>query len=282
MRVAVLTVDQRGSSKQAATDRVPGALAGLAGLGSVGLLRAFERTAGDEFQGVLDDPRALAPMLERLLRDDTWNIGVGIGQVDEPLPESTRAGRGAAYVHARDAVTGAKSSPWHLRVVGDLPATRRLETSLWLWAAVLARRTRRGWQVATSSTAVSATTRQPSSSPSASPRSASARRPPGSWRAGGPANGHRAYGGPPLRGRGRMNAESATQLVIVLLCACLVASIGGWARFGRTVWPPFAVLLLAAAGVVAAVSEELDTGDRDVATLVVVLAARLPCSAAAR
>jgi len=69
-----------------------------------------------------------------------------------------------------------------------------------------------------------------------------------------------------------MNAESATQLVIVLLCACLVASIGGWVRFGRTVWPPFAVLLLAAAGVVAAVSEELDTGDRDVATLVVVLA----------
>ena len=148
MRVAVLTVDQRGSTKQAATDRVPGALAGLADLGGVGLLRAFERTAGDEFQGVLDDPRALAPMLERLLRDDTWNIGVGIGPVDEPLPESTRAGRGAAYVHARDAVTGAKSSPWHLRVVGDVPETRRLETSLWLWAAVLARRTTRGWEVA--------------------------------------------------------------------------------------------------------------------------------------
>ena len=30
-----------------------------------------------------------------------------------------------------------------------------------------------------------------------------------------------------------MNAESATQLVVVLLCACVVASIGGWARFGR-------------------------------------------------
>ena len=30
-----------------------------------------------------------------------------------------------------------------------------------------------------------------------------------------------------------MNAETATQLVIVLLAACVVASIGGWARFGR-------------------------------------------------
>src|SRR5688572_25430169 len=89
MRVVVLTVDQRGSTKQAATDRVPEALSGLADLDDVALLRPFERTAGDEFQGVLDDPRALAPIVERLLREDAWNIGVGIGAVDEPLPEST-------------------------------------------------------------------------------------------------------------------------------------------------------------------------------------------------
>jgi len=69
-----------------------------------------------------------------------------------------------------------------------------------------------------------------------------------------------------------MNAATATQLVIVLLGACVVASIGGWARFGRDVWPPIAVLLLAAASTVAAVSEQLDTGDRAVTTLVVALA----------
>jgi hypothetical protein len=69
-----------------------------------------------------------------------------------------------------------------------------------------------------------------------------------------------------------MNAESATQLVIVLLCACVVASIGGWARFGRNVWPPIALALLGAAGVAAAVSDELETGGREVATFVVVLA----------
>jgi hypothetical protein len=148
MRVAVLTVDQRGSTKHAAPDRVPDTLSGLASLGGAGLLRPFERTAGDEFQGVLDDPRALAPLLERLLREDAWNIGVGVGAVSEPLPESTRAGRGAAYVHAREAVTAAKSSPWHLRVEGDVPQVRRLETALWLWGSLLARRTRRGWEVA--------------------------------------------------------------------------------------------------------------------------------------
>jgi hypothetical protein len=148
MRVAVLTVDQRGSSKLAATDRVPDTLTGLAGLSGAALLRPFERTAGDEFQGVLDDPAALAIVVERLLREDTWNIGIGIGEVEEPLPASTRAGRGAAYLHARDAVTTAKSSLWHLRVEGDRPGARLLETSLWLWASVLARRTPRGWEVA--------------------------------------------------------------------------------------------------------------------------------------
>lgn len=69
-----------------------------------------------------------------------------------------------------------------------------------------------------------------------------------------------------------MNAESATQLVIVLLAACVVASVGGWARFGRTVWPPIALFLLGVTAVVAAVSDELDTHDRAVATTVAVLA----------
>ena len=45
-------------------------------------------------------------------------------------------------------MTAAKNSPWHLRVAGDHPDARALETTLWLWAAVLARRTPRGWEVA--------------------------------------------------------------------------------------------------------------------------------------
>jgi DNA-binding NarL/FixJ family response regulator len=103
---------------------------------------------GDEFQGVLDSPDSLAPAVETLLRDGAWHVGVGVGAVETPLPSHARAGRGPAYLHARAAVTAAKSSPWHLRVVGDDPDTRALETVLWLWASVLARRTARGWEVA--------------------------------------------------------------------------------------------------------------------------------------
>ena len=45
------------------------------------------------------------------------------------------------------AVTAAKTSPWHLRVVADDAEARDLESVLWLWAAVLARRTDKGWEV---------------------------------------------------------------------------------------------------------------------------------------
>jgi hypothetical protein len=146
MTVAVLTVDQRGS--RTGSDLVPGTLAELAELSGTTLRLPFERTAGDEFQGVLDDPASLAKVVEALLREDAWNIGIGFGDVDEPLPDHARAGRGPAYLHAREAVTAAKSSPWRLRVRADDAGARALETTLWLWAAVLARRTERGWEVA--------------------------------------------------------------------------------------------------------------------------------------
>lgn len=142
MTVVVLTVDQRGS--RTTPDLVSDAVADR---GGPPLRLPFERTAGDEMQALLDDPATLAPTVERLLRDDGWNIGLGIGAVDQPLPESARAGRGPAYLHARAAVTAAKNSPWHLRVAGDDETARDLESVLWLWAAVLDRRTDKGWEV---------------------------------------------------------------------------------------------------------------------------------------
>jgi len=143
MDVIVLTVDQDGS--RGAPDQVPRALDLLA---TVPVRLAFERTAGDEFQGVLDDPRAVVTALEGLIRSGEWNIGVGIGPVETPLPEQARAGRGPAYLFAREAVNAAKSSPWHVRVVGQRDAVRPLESAIWLWAALLSRRTPRGWEVA--------------------------------------------------------------------------------------------------------------------------------------
>ncbi len=139
----VLTVDQRDSRHS--EDRIPATLERLT---PVPALLPFERTAGDEFQGVLDDPDAAAAVLAELLRDQAWYVGIGVDRVEEPLPDHARAGRGPAYLKARAAVTEAKTSPWHLRVTADHWAGRALESTLWLWAAVLARRSPRGWEVA--------------------------------------------------------------------------------------------------------------------------------------
>jgi len=144
MHVAVLTVDQRASRRN--RDLVPETLEALEG---VPALLPFERTAGDEIQGVFTDPAAIVEILELLVRADTWNIGLGIGPITEPLPDHARAGGGPAYLHAREAVTSSKQAPARLRVVGeDDYRADQLETVLWLWAELLGRRSQRGWEVA--------------------------------------------------------------------------------------------------------------------------------------
>lgn len=141
----VVTLDQIDSRH-----RPDGVSELLEALTDLPVARAFERTAGDEIQGLLADGPSLATLAERALRTRGWHIGIGFGEVDLPVPASVRAGRGSAYVRAREAVTAAKSSPGHLRVVGppDDPRPRRLESVGWLWAALLDRRTSKGWQVA--------------------------------------------------------------------------------------------------------------------------------------
>jgi hypothetical protein len=146
--VAVLTADQRGSRSGA--DAVPGLLAALTpGSLPAPPLLAFQRTVGDEIQGVVADASTLVEAVGRALRQRVWNIGLGFGSIETPLPSETRAGRGAAYVHAREAVTRAKSAAHHLVVVGAEgdPRAEHLETVLGLWAGLLERRTSRGWEV---------------------------------------------------------------------------------------------------------------------------------------
>jgi hypothetical protein len=146
--VYVLTLDQRASRD--GVDLVPDLLGSLNRRPRrPGLLRKFERTAGDEVQGVISEAPPAVDVIVELLRSEEWNIGLGVGEVADPLPRSTRAGRGAAFLHAREAVTRAKSSPHHVNVVGSDPRTaEQVETVLWLMASILRRRSDRGWEVA--------------------------------------------------------------------------------------------------------------------------------------
>ena len=107
----VMTIDQQGSRISA--DAVPGVLAALEPVAAV---VGFARTIGDEVQGVLADPVAVAEAVRRVAVDSDWHIGIGIGEVERPLPETTVEARGEAFYAARQAVEAAKSAPAHLVV----------------------------------------------------------------------------------------------------------------------------------------------------------------------
>ena len=107
----VMTIDQRGSS--ADVDRVPGLLAELAGLSTAG---RFERSVGDEVQGVVERPDEVVEIALHALRSGRWYVGIGVGAVDLPLPASPREGSGPAFVAARVAVENAKSGSAHVPV----------------------------------------------------------------------------------------------------------------------------------------------------------------------
>ncbi|MFD6449061.1 hypothetical protein ACFWEJ_28440 [Promicromonospora sp. NPDC060204] len=132
----VLTVDQRGSTY--AADRVPEVLAELARLTRFreGVVVGFERTVGDEVQGILASGRAGAELAVdlslHLLRDQGWSVGIGVGQVEGPLPTVSREARGFAFYRARDAVERAKTRGrgTSVAVEGPPPGAPDLRTTI--------------------------------------------------------------------------------------------------------------------------------------------------------
>ncbi len=139
----VLTVDQRGSRRSA--DRVADALRRLEA--SVPAVLAFERTAGDEFQGVLDDPDVVVDVVLQLLREATWSVGVGAGPVQTPLPASTRAAAGPAFLSARRAVDAAKQRSTHVAVRGaEASDAEDAQAVLSALAVVVERRSPQAWE----------------------------------------------------------------------------------------------------------------------------------------
>ncbi|TFV51694.1 hypothetical protein [Blastococcus sp. TF02A-35] len=139
----VLTVDQQGSRR--GPDRVGEALAELTT--GVRVVLPFERTAGDEFQGVLGTPEAVVDVTVRLLRLGGWSIGIGAGPVQTPLPPSTRAATGPAFLSARRAVDAAKQRPMRLAVRGAVPPDAAdAQSVLSALAVLLGRRSAQAWE----------------------------------------------------------------------------------------------------------------------------------------
>ncbi len=140
----IVTADQRGS--RTGRDLVPDALTAVVARGRQGLALEPERTAGDEVQAAVTDASALLAIVLDLTRTGRWSVGVGVGEVEQPMPPSVRAGRGTAFVNAREAVDRAKKAPTRLAITGTEEATDA-ESLVRLMVELRDRRTAEGWEV---------------------------------------------------------------------------------------------------------------------------------------
>jgi hypothetical protein len=100
----VLTIDQRGSTSD--VDRVPDLISALRNLTPV----PFERSVGDELQGVVEQAADVVDIALHALRSGHWYVGIGIGTVQLAPGASPREGSGSGFVAARRAVELAKGA----------------------------------------------------------------------------------------------------------------------------------------------------------------------------
>jgi hypothetical protein len=147
-RIFVITADQVDSRNR--SDLVARTIPGLEDRWGPAILLPPERTAGDELQLAVTTGTAVLGIALELTRDRAWSVGCGIGLVEQPLPESTRAATGTAFVAARDAVNSAKKreTRFALRGAGELAERAEdLEAVIILLLTTRARRSKEGWEL---------------------------------------------------------------------------------------------------------------------------------------
>lgn len=140
----VVTADQRGSRTRA--DLVPAGLRAIGSLAGSRLALAPARTAGDEVQVAVPDARAVIDVALHLSRTHEWSVGIGVGPVEQPLPDDVRAARGTAFLNAREGVERAKKTPTRISIVGGEEGSDA-EALLRLLVELRDRRTEEGWEL---------------------------------------------------------------------------------------------------------------------------------------
>jgi hypothetical protein len=144
----VLTVDQI-DSRDSDLDAVAAVLADRRAWQDSGAVLGPDRTAGDEFQLVHADAASALAAALRLRRAAVWSVGIGVGEVRQPLPETTGAASGAAFFAARAAVDAAKRAQHHFAVAAtDGAAAAGVSALVGLLLELRARRSPEGWEVA--------------------------------------------------------------------------------------------------------------------------------------
>jgi hypothetical protein len=145
---AVMILDQRSSRR--GRDRVKEWLTTVNADYAEALRLPFVRTAGDEMQGVVDDPEAIVAIALGAVADGGWWTGIGFGGVEIAPGANARDSRGEAFWNAREAVEAAKHQRPRRPVVvrGPTQAAEDLNSCLAALSFIVRRRTRRQQAVA--------------------------------------------------------------------------------------------------------------------------------------
>jgi hypothetical protein len=114
----VITADQIDSRHD--RDRASDMIAQLVHRHPAAFALPPDQTSGDEIQLLVPAAGDAFATLLDLHRAEFWSIGIGVGSIRTPLPQSTRQATGDAFIAAREAVTRAKRA--EARFALDVPA----------------------------------------------------------------------------------------------------------------------------------------------------------------
>ena len=91
----------------------------------------FDRSVEDEVQGILESPQQAVEAAMIALRTGSWYVGIGVGPVNEPLPNQIKDASGHGLIYARRAVDRLRNGKDRIPVAveGPSPMARMSNTS---------------------------------------------------------------------------------------------------------------------------------------------------------
>jgi hypothetical protein len=121
-----LTINQRDSRGNG--DLVPQLLKDLR---HIPACLDFDRSVEDEVQGIVEFPHQAVDSALIALRSGQWYVGIGVGPVNEPLPNQIKDASGHGLVYARRAVDRLRNGKERVPVAVEGPIVQHRSVAEW-------------------------------------------------------------------------------------------------------------------------------------------------------
>lgn len=141
----VVTINQRDSREVG--DLVPELLREFRFVDAV---VPFQRSVGDELQGVVGSAQSAVDVALKAIRFRRWHVGIGVGEVHSPVPERITEAEGYGLVYSRRAVNRAQKTGERIPLAIEGPdsdVAAEAEAVLRLLGQIVYTRTDAEWNV---------------------------------------------------------------------------------------------------------------------------------------